>query len=665
MLARSPTPQNLADATFGAGMIASYLKLTHMLSINPYLGPLQIALGKMIIDIVKWMFLFLLVVFSFGCGMNQLLWYYSDLERQVCYSLPGGLPDFDNEPDSCTNWRRFANLWETSQSLFWASFGMVNLGDFDLKGIGGFTRFAGLLMFGSYSVCNIIVLLNMLIAMMSNSYQVISDRSDMEWKFSRSKLWISYFENGSTVPVPFNLIPSPKSILKTLLCRKAVKKDTTEEEQEAQSTRYNNVVKYIIIRYITSEQRKSEDFSITEDDIQEVRQDISSFKYELLDILKSNNMRVPDMKRDVGKAGKKSKNMERQIQKGFQISKIEGVAQACFAKGNKPKDLFKHLARMVGKKDEKKDSTSMERVRRATLRRDPIGSTATSIKRSRDSLKRSLLTRGATQEEIKVSLVRLNSEELVAYNPMLSEHTATTGRAYARFKDKLLRSKAAGRLKPEPAREDKAEGQAEVLAGQLELHLEAACRETGTPYQGVAPEPQEVSVHPAPVADTPAVAQRAAVEPDLEPQPPRPITAAGTDQDKAPEATTDISSPTPATKLPVNTTDTTSQVKPEPNNSGELGGVDNAGFVPDEDSPHGPAEPPESCPDIQPDTTESPEGVTLPEGAAVAEEPEKKKEAQQKNPKVPDTKKVKPEEEYEFDIEGKSVLSGKKRTGWI
>ncbi len=49
-----------------------------------------------------------------------------------------------------------------------------------------FSRFWGLLMFGSYSVCNIIVLLNMLIAMMSNSYTNISERSDMEWKFARS-----------------------------------------------------------------------------------------------------------------------------------------------------------------------------------------------------------------------------------------------------------------------------------------------------------------------------------------------------------------------------------------------------------------------------------------------------------------------------------------------
>ena len=63
---------------------------------------------------------------------------------------------------------RFANLFETSQSLFWATFGLVSLTDFELTGIKEFTRFWALLMFGSYSVCNIIVLLNMLIAMMSN-----------------------------------------------------------------------------------------------------------------------------------------------------------------------------------------------------------------------------------------------------------------------------------------------------------------------------------------------------------------------------------------------------------------------------------------------------------------------------------------------------------------
>lgn len=65
------------------------------------------------------------------------------------------------------------SVFEASQSLFWASFGMVGLENFELAGIKSYTRFWGLLMFGSYSVINVIVLLNLLIAMMSNSYAEI------------------------------------------------------------------------------------------------------------------------------------------------------------------------------------------------------------------------------------------------------------------------------------------------------------------------------------------------------------------------------------------------------------------------------------------------------------------------------------------------------------
>ena len=462
-------PMLLADAMFGAGMIASYLKVVQIFSINPYLGPLQIAIGKMILDIIKWLCLYILVVFAFGCGMNQLMWYYADLEKQECYQLPGGEPDFENAPDSCVTWRRFANLWETSQSLFWASFGLVELGDFDLKGIGEFTRFWGLLMFGSYCVCNIIVLLNMLIAMMSNSYQIIYEKSDREWKFSRSKLWISYFDAGSTVPVPFNLIPSPKAFVKLLCCRKTATKICTEEEKKEAETRYSNVMKFIIRRYITNEQRKSEDFSITEDDINEVRQDINSFKFELLDILKKNNWNVPNQKRGAGVLGRKSKNMERQIQKGFQITKIDGVMEAFFGASFdmkdmaevKPKDLFKKIAKRAAQKATKTElrRSSRASLNRSSIKRDQIGSTENSIKRHRHSLKKSLLNRGSSQAEIRIMLNRLNSQELVAFNPLLADHTPATRRAYAKFKSALQdynekndKSKADFKEEPEQTR---------------------------------------------------------------------------------------------------------------------------------------------------------------------------------------------------------------------
>ena len=53
-------------------------------TVNPHLGPLQISLGRMIMDILKWIALFCLVLFAFSCGMNQLLWYYAKMERAQC-----------------------------------------------------------------------------------------------------------------------------------------------------------------------------------------------------------------------------------------------------------------------------------------------------------------------------------------------------------------------------------------------------------------------------------------------------------------------------------------------------------------------------------------------------------------------------------------------------
>lgn len=100
-------PQLIAEGLFAAANIFSALKLIHLFSINPHLGPLQISLGRMVIDIVKFFFIYSLVLFAFACGLNQLLWYFADLEKRKCYILPGGQPDWENQADACMKWRRF------------------------------------------------------------------------------------------------------------------------------------------------------------------------------------------------------------------------------------------------------------------------------------------------------------------------------------------------------------------------------------------------------------------------------------------------------------------------------------------------------------------------------------------------------------------------------
>ena len=47
------------------------------------------------------------------------------------------------------------------------------------------------------SLKKVVIMLNMLIAMINNSYNRIEEAADVEWKYARSKLMLSYFGTGS------------------------------------------------------------------------------------------------------------------------------------------------------------------------------------------------------------------------------------------------------------------------------------------------------------------------------------------------------------------------------------------------------------------------------------------------------------------------------------
>ncbi|KAK2704154.1 transient receptor potential-gamma protein-like isoform X2 [Artemia franciscana] len=329
-------PMLLSEGLFAAANIFSSLKLVYIFSVNPYLGPIQVSLSRMVMDILKFFFLYILVLFAFSCGLNQLLWYYADLEKKVCLE---SRPTTGNriDQDACVVWRRFSNLFETMQTLFWAAFGLIDLENFELAGIKGFTRFWGLLMFGSYSVINVVVLLNLLIAMMNHSYQSISEKADTEWKFARSRLWISYFEEGGTAPPPFNIIPSPKSVVslatwiseKVCTLSRSVRKRklyTVKRkalQQNEREGRHQSIMRNLVRRYITDEQRKSENQGVTEDDVNEIKQDISAFRCELLEILRGSGVNTSVASGHQGPGGRKNRHKERRLMKGFNLGTFE------------------------------------------------------------------------------------------------------------------------------------------------------------------------------------------------------------------------------------------------------------------------------------------------------------------------------------------------------
>ncbi|XP_029816849.1 short transient receptor potential channel 4 [Manacus vitellinus] len=310
-------PTLVAEALFAIANIFSSLRLISLFTANSHLGPLQISLGRMLLDILKFLFIYCLVLLAFANGLNQLYFYYET-----------------NEPGNCKGIRcekqnnAFSTLFETLQSLFWSIFGLINLYVTNVKARHEFTEFVGATMFGTYNVISLVVLLNMLIAMMNNSYQLIADHADIEWKFARTKLWMSYFEEGGTLPTPFNVIPSPKSLwylIKWLwrhLCKKKIRRKPesfgTIGRRAADNLRrhhqYQEVMKNLVKRYVAAMIRdaKTEE-GLTEENFKELKQDISSFRFEVLGLLKGSklsNLQTAKMNKDTASLSENEENSE-------------------------------------------------------------------------------------------------------------------------------------------------------------------------------------------------------------------------------------------------------------------------------------------------------------------------------------------------------------------
>ncbi|KAG1970007.1 short transient receptor potential channel 5-like isoform X4 [Pimephales promelas] len=290
-------PTLIAEALFAIANIFSSLRLISLFTANSHLGPLQISLGRMLLDILKFLFIYCLVLLAFANGLNQLYFYYETKASE--------------EPNHCKGIRcekqnnAFSTLFETLQSLFWSVFGLLNLYVTNVKARHEFTEFVGATMFGTYNVISLVVLLNMLIAMMNNSYQLIADHADIEWKFARTKLWMSYFDEGGTLPPPFNIIPSPKSVWYLCVwlhcrlcghgesrhedeCKHGKLKEFTERHADnlIQNQHYQEVIRNLVKRYVAAMIRSAKtDEGLTEENFKELKQDISSFRYEVLDLL--------------------------------------------------------------------------------------------------------------------------------------------------------------------------------------------------------------------------------------------------------------------------------------------------------------------------------------------------------------------------------------------
>lgn len=122
-----------------------------------------------------------------------------------------------------------------------------------------------------------------------------------------------------------------------------------QRRREDRENRYTNVMRSLVWRYVTSMQRRCDDDVVTEDDINEVKSDISSMRYEMLAIFEKNGMDVSCAeKRDKSHhAAKRMKIWERRLMKNFHVAPTINEDEVPQQSTEKGIERFRRVAKQV------------------------------------------------------------------------------------------------------------------------------------------------------------------------------------------------------------------------------------------------------------------------------------------------------------------------------
>ncbi|XP_071508793.1 uncharacterized protein [Diadema antillarum] len=164
-----------------------FAHLLEFLSFHHLFGPWAIIIRDLMKDLVR--FMVILLIFLVGFMLHLAAVYQPVYVKSTNSTVDGTIQ----------------TPADTFSILFFSLFGLVEPETLPATTRHPqFTMYLIKLVFGTYLVVTLIVLINLLIAMMSDTYQRIQAQSDKEWKYGRAQL-IRKMNKTSATPSPLNI----------------------------------------------------------------------------------------------------------------------------------------------------------------------------------------------------------------------------------------------------------------------------------------------------------------------------------------------------------------------------------------------------------------------------------------------------------------------------
>ncbi|XP_065340589.1 serine/threonine-protein phosphatase 6 regulatory ankyrin repeat subunit C isoform X2 [Cloeon dipterum] len=200
-----PTLMYLRNQLFALAFLLAAVQILDFLSFHYLFGPWAIIIGNLMKDLAR--FLAVLCIFVFGFSMHVVA-----LNQPFRNQTPEEIKK-NMSPIVYTGPFSEVKLSPISafEKLFFAVFGLTNWDNLQVKALDKkfeqpeWTSILFKLVFGLYLLVSVVVLINLLIAMMSDTYQRIQAQSDIEWKYGLAKL-IRHMHRTNTAPSPLNLV---------------------------------------------------------------------------------------------------------------------------------------------------------------------------------------------------------------------------------------------------------------------------------------------------------------------------------------------------------------------------------------------------------------------------------------------------------------------------
>ena len=180
--------------------LALIVQLFEFLSMHEVFGPWIVIIYALILDVLKFLIVLFIVIGAFTLHMVVI---YKPAYDKKKVDFPEGLVSELNV---------VKDIETIFRDLFFACFGLSSIPNHQLTAVErnlnpGETGTIAVVVFALYQIVAIIVLVNLLIAMMGNTYTIIDERSETEWKFGRARI-IWNMTKTTSVPIPVNIITS-------------------------------------------------------------------------------------------------------------------------------------------------------------------------------------------------------------------------------------------------------------------------------------------------------------------------------------------------------------------------------------------------------------------------------------------------------------------------